>query len=79
MNVEFAKYPSLIGEKCGIAIVDEEWLVKEQVEDFNWLRKQHSPNWRISKETITDDTWSTVLKSVKEEDINPQSILELVM
>lgn len=78
-DIGFARYPNVFGEVSGVADIEEEWFNKEQVEDFNWLRKEHSPNWRILQEGIKNDTWSKVLYSVKEQRVNPQGILDLIM
>jgi hypothetical protein len=64
----------------GITNLDEEeWLVKELVEDFNWLRREHSPNWRILKDRIGEDVWTQVLEVMDGETCSPNKVLELVM
>lgn len=34
-----------------------------QVDDFNWLKSEHSPNWSLLSpgDTILDDTWREVV------------------
>lgn len=79
-NIGFARYPPCVKEAAGIDNVDaEEWFVKELVEDFNWLRKEHSPNWRILDNEIKEDTWSKVMALIQEEDPSPQRLLQMVL
>ena len=39
---------------------DDRW---DQVDDFQWLRSEHSPNWALleAKDTVVDDTWRQVV------------------
>jgi hypothetical protein len=62
-----------------IVNVEEEWLVRELVEDFNWLRREHSPNWRILEDKIDGDTWNKILELVDGDSPSPSTVLELVM
>ena len=78
-NIAFTEYPTVIGKTIGVVLDREEWLVKELVEDFNWLRKEHSPNWRISQNPIGDDTWSQVMEGIDRADLSSQELLHLVM
>src|SRR5271169_4946739 len=78
-EIGFAEYPSTIGERVGIANVQEEWLVKELVEDFNWLRREHSPNWRVLEDKIDGDTWNKILGLVDRDSPSASTVLELVM
>ena len=62
-GIGFAAYPAIIGKRVGIMNADnEDWLQNESVEDFNWLRREHSPNWRILEEVIDTGTWEEVLE-----------------
>jgi len=67
----------VIGETVGIDAREEEWYIKGLVEDFNWLRREHSPNWSLSEGKFSKDTWSMVLRKVGISDVN--SILDLVI
>ena len=78
-DIAFAEYPSVIGEKVGIQIEEEEWALKGLVEDFNWLRKESSPNWTMLKEKISDDTWRRILDMLDTEKVDVSSILNLVV
>jgi len=42
----------------------------DQVDDFKWLRAEHSPNWNVMSvnEQIRDDVWNTVLESIDQLD-----------
>ena len=78
-EIGFAEYPAVIAESLGIASLEnEDWLVKELVEDFNWLRREHSPNWRILDYKISDDTWSKVLELMNTDNPSSNTILEVV-
>jgi tubulin-specific chaperone C len=64
-DIEFAGYPSVIAEKVRLSgVEEEEWIAKEMVDDFNWLRKEHSPNWRIQRDTIKGEVWGKVLDTM---------------
>ena len=79
-EVLFAEYPALVASKVGIKIgKQDEWFVKESVEDFNWLRKEHSPNWRLLGNTIPEDTWIKVLDIMEGDSVSSESILDLVL
>src|SRR5438045_5907835 len=79
-GIEFAEYPAIIAESLGIVNLQREnWLVKESVEDFNWLRREHSPNWRILDNKISEDTWSKVLELMNADNPSTNTILETVM
>jgi hypothetical protein len=78
-NIAFTEYPNVIGKTIGVAVHSEEWLDKELVEDFNWLRKEHSPNWRISQDAIGDDTWTQVMELIDQGSAGSQELLDLVM
>ena len=79
-EIGFAAYPTVIGNRLGIVEENgEDWLDNELVEDFNWLRREHSPNWRIIDEKIDQDTWGTVLQLTEGDSLSPKSILALVM
>src|SRR5271154_556968 len=78
-NIAFSEYPNVIGKTIGIAVDREEWLDKELVEDFNWLRKEHSPNWRISQDAIGDDTWTQVMELIDQGSASSHRLLDLVM
>jgi hypothetical protein len=75
-GIVFAEYPRTVAEKAGIDKQQEEWVVKGLVEDFNWLRKEHSPNWSIS-EKLREDTWQKVLENTKIPSVD--TILDLVI
>src|SRR5271170_1057486 len=75
-NIAFTEYPAVIGKMIGV-LDREEWLVKELVEDFNWLRKEHSPNWRISQNLIGDDTWTQVMEGIDRGSLSSQELLDL--
>src|SRR5438552_15547425 len=67
-GIGFAEYPAIIGMKTGVTNMEkEDWLVKELVEDFNWLRREHSPNWRVIKDEIGDDTWTKIMELVDQD------------
>ena len=78
-NISFSEYPNVIGKTIGIAVDSGEWLDKELVEDFNWLRKEHSPNWRISQDAIGDDTWTQVMELIDQGSASSHRLLDLVM
>ena len=73
----FSEYPSVIARKVRMEVEDgQNWL--EMVEDFNWLRKEHSPNWRTVKNGMDEDTWSSLLTLMEETSPSSGQILELV-
>jgi hypothetical protein len=78
-GIEFAVMPGVIRDVLGTAQEREEWLGKELVEDFNWLRRDHSPNWRILGKTEDDVDWEQVRGMVKEGSSSRERILELVL
>jgi len=73
----FSEYPSVVAKKVGIEIGDGQNL--EMVEDFNWLRKEHSPNWRTVKDGMDGDTWSSLLMMMEETSPSSDQMLELVL
>jgi tubulin-specific chaperone C len=77
-GIVFGPYPTNVAERAGITKVEEEWYVKELVEDFNWLRREHSPNWRISKDGIGDDTWLKVLDIMEGDSPSVEEIQQLL-
>jgi hypothetical protein len=78
-DIGFAGYPAIIAENLGIASLEnEDWLVKGLVEDFNWLRREHSPNWRILDNRISEDTWSKVVEFMNTDNPSANTILEAV-
>jgi tubulin-specific chaperone C len=79
-EIGFVEYPALIADHVGLGkMKKEDWMVNELVEDFNWLRREHSPNWRILEDKIGDDTWSKVLELLKTDVLSVDTVLELVM
>ena len=68
----------MIAEKVGLSNgegpMDEEWLSKEMVDDFNWLRKEHSPNWTIRKEVISKELWKRVLDTMEKGTVSVDTI-----
>ena len=65
-DIVFAGYPSVIAGKMGLSgVEEEEWISKEMVDDFNWLRKEHSPNWRIQRDTIKAEIWEKALDTLE--------------
>lgn len=78
-GIEFGRIPGAIRDALGLRGGREEWLEKELVEDFNWLRRDHSPNWRIWGETEDDVDWNRVLGMVKEGSPSQENILEWVL
>jgi tubulin-specific chaperone C len=78
-NIGFAMYPSVVARSGGIALGEEEWFKKELIEDFNWLRKEHSPNWRIVHDTIGEGVWNQVLVETERDTHSFEKILHLVM
>lgn len=40
--------------------IDDLW---NQVDDFNWLKAEHSPNWDLLglEDTVLDDTWREIV------------------
>jgi tubulin-specific chaperone C len=78
-GIGFAGIPKVIRDTIGMYEGGrEEWLEKELVEDFNWLRRDHSPNWRLMTETIGESNWSEVLSMVREGSSTNQ-IMDLVL
>jgi tubulin-specific chaperone C len=75
-GIGFGEYPTAVRETAGFDAREGDWYVNGLVEDFNWLRKEHSPNWAIT-EKVDKDTWSKVLKSIGVLDVN--GILDLVI
>jgi len=79
-GIGFAEIPTPIRDTLGLEQGGkEEWLEKELVEDFNWLRRDHSPNWRVLSETISDDIWSTILDMVTQGSASAKDILDLLL
>src|SRR5277367_2106469 len=78
-RIGFAEYPAVIGKPIGIVSEREDWLVKGLVEDFLWLRKQQSPNWRILQDTVGDDTWTKIIEILDRGSPSSQELLDLVM
>ena len=76
-GIVFSEYPSFIARKVGIEIEDGQDL--EMVEDFNWLRKEHSPNWRTVKNGMDGDTWSSLLTMMEGTSPSSDQMLELVL
>src|SRR5437763_1750865 len=78
-DIEFAGYPSVIAEKTGLwDVEEEEWISKEMVDDFNWLRKEHSPNWRIQRDTIKAEIWKKVLDTMERGSTSVDTIQEIL-
>jgi hypothetical protein len=75
-GITFAAYPRVIAETLGIDAREEDWYVKGLVEDFNWLRREHSPNWSIAEKT-GDDIWSTVLENLGKKEVD--AVIDLVI
>jgi len=75
-GIGFGEYPAAVRKMARFDAREEEWYVKGLVEDFNWLRKEHSPNWAIT-EQLDQDTWSKVLNSMGVLDV--EGILDLVI
>lgn len=44
----------------------------DQIDDFRWLRAEHSPNWRVMQpdEQIKQDVWETILERIDQLDDN---------
>jgi hypothetical protein len=42
------------------SLVTNQW---DQVDDFKWLKAEHSPNWSIvpEEERLNEDIWTTVV------------------
>jgi len=79
-DIVFAEYPAIIGKRMGIAIAEkEDWFVKELVEDFNWLRREHSPNWRIIRDGISDDIWVEIMELIDRDSPSAERTLDLVI
>ena len=79
-EIRFAEYPAIIGKKTGITSSEkEDWLVKELVEDFNWLRREHSPNWRVIEDGIGNDTWTEIMELVDQDSPSAERVLQLVI
>jgi len=78
-GIEFAGIPGAIRDLLGTGEQREEWLAKEMIEDFNWLRRDHSPNWRIVRETEGDVDWHRVVEMANEGPSSRERILELVL
>ena len=79
-EILFAEYPAIIGKKIGITNMEkEDWLVKELVEDFNWLRREHSPNWRVIEDGIGDDYWTEIMELVDQDSPSVKRVLDLVI
>jgi len=77
-DIEFAGYPPVIAEKAGLSNreghEEEEWLSKEMVDDFNWLRKEHSPNWTIRREGISKERWARALDTMEKGTVSVDTI-----
>ena len=69
----------MIGDRIGVTKTGEEWFVKELVEDFNWLRKEHSPNWRILQDKIGEDMWMKVLDNMDSDLPSADIVRQLVL
>jgi len=78
-RIGFTEYPAVVGKRIGIVSMREEWLEKELVEDFLWLRKEHSPNWRIFQDTIGDDTWTQIMEIIDRGTPSSKELLDLVI
>jgi tubulin-specific chaperone C len=77
-GIVFSRYPVITAKRMGITNIDgEDWYVRELVEDFNWLRKEHSPNWRISKEDIGEDIWLRVMHKMDNEESDSPNVEEI--
>lgn len=79
-EIGFAEYPAIIGKKTGITSPEkEDWLVKESVEDFNWLRREPSPNWSVIQDGISDDIWTEIMQLMNQDSPSAERILDLVI
>jgi hypothetical protein len=58
-NVRFAPIPTCYMPSSDIP-KENHW---DQVDDFKWLKSEHSPNWSIlpESERLSDSTWTTVV------------------
>ncbi|TVY84767.1 Tubulin-folding cofactor C, partial [Lachnellula suecica] len=58
-NVRFCPIPKC-HEIVGEAPIANQW---DQVDDFKWLKAEHSPNWSILSEELrlTEDVWTTLV------------------
>lgn len=79
-DIGFAEYPAMVRKRTGITSSEkEDWMVKELVEDFNWLRREHSPNWRIIQDGISEDIWDEIMELVGQHSPSAERILDLVL
>jgi tubulin-specific chaperone C len=79
-EIRFSEYPAIFGKRAGITSPEkEDWLVKELVEDFNWLRREHSPNWRVIQDGIGNDTWTEIIELVDQDSPLAERVLQLVV
>ncbi|KAI4152369.1 MAG: hypothetical protein LQ340_002940 [Diploschistes diacapsis] len=74
-GIQFAPLPQTFAKETGETAAPNQW---DQVEDFNWLRSEHSPNWSIldPKDRTLDDTWKDVSASPPTRSL--EGILEVV-
>ena len=44
----------------------------DQVDDFNWLKAEHSPNWRVlpSEERTKESVWKNVVSTKADIDVD---------
>ncbi|KAJ1940288.1 hypothetical protein GGF37_004035, partial [Kickxella alabastrina] len=64
-GVRFAEFPSVLQSESMIHGMDVAGLrglenMFDRVDDFNWLRRQASPNWRVHAGMADDGMWSLV-------------------
>jgi tubulin-specific chaperone C len=79
-GIQFAQYPAFVASKISMEIgKQDEWFMKELVEDFNWLRKEHSPNWRLLEKAVPEDIWRKALDIMEGSSVSSEPILNLVM
>ncbi|KAJ2854404.1 hypothetical protein GGI22_004507 [Coemansia erecta] len=61
--IQFATYPSSLSPQCTSSANSSGLLALpnmfDNVDDFNWLKRQHSPNWSVHASPIGSSAWST--------------------
>ncbi|KAJ1719752.1 hypothetical protein LPJ53_005531 [Coemansia erecta] len=86
LGVRFAPYPSVLRSSDTAAAAEFEASglgalpnMYESVDDFNWLRRQASPNWSIYKHNGDDESertkWEPIINSSKLREVSLQKLL----
>ncbi|KAJ1784483.1 hypothetical protein LPJ59_006347 [Coemansia sp. RSA 2399] len=61
--IRFATYPSSLSPRCTSSANSSDLLALpnmfDNVDDFNWLKRQHSPNWSVHASPLGSSAWTT--------------------